>query len=107
MEKIFKASLVEWAETEIISLQHESRGGRLPNVAVGNIINGVTSAALTMTKTMIMRKLTIMEKANKAAAVSPPQAQFLIPVRLQTPARAAEAAGYADSCASTVPKCVA
>ena len=71
-------------------------------MAVGNIINGVTSAALTMTKTMIMRKLTIMEKANKAAAASPPQAQFLITVRLRTPARVSEASDYAAGCTSTV-----
>ena len=49
-----------------------------------------------------MRKLTRMEKEQKAAASAPPQAQFMIPVQVYTPSRAAEADDYASDCASTV-----
>ena len=55
-EKIFKASLIELAANEIISLPRESRGGSLPNGAVDNIINYVMSVDPTIIKNMIMIK---------------------------------------------------
>ena len=65
MEKTFKASLIELAADEIIYLRHESRGFRLPNGAVDTISDGITSVSPTMTKNMIINKLTIMDKVKK------------------------------------------
>ena len=72
MEKNFKAYLIKLAANEIIYLQRERRGGRLPNGSVGTIINNVTSMAPTITINTIMIKLTIMDKAKKAAVTAPP-----------------------------------
>ena len=102
MDKMFNAYLVYFAANEIISLQRKIRVDRLPNRAVDTIINGVTSVAPIITKNMIMRKLTRMEKAKKEAVAPTPQAQFLSLVRIHTLDSATKAAGYADGCAMDV-----
>ena len=58
--------------------------------------------APTITKNMIMSKLTIMEKTKKAYVAAPTQAQFLILLRIHMPARVSEDPGSATGCASTV-----
>ena len=82
MDKIFKASLVELESNEIIYLIRNIRFGKLPNGAVDTIISGVASVPLTMTKQMIMIKLTRMEKAKKSYVAAPTQAQFMVPFEL-------------------------